>query len=158
MIPFNASSPNYGLAEQVQDPWGPGCVSISGPQEIKAREWYQKTNMPIFAYSSLGRGFFSGRVTRENFDLNKDKIDGACRHAYCHEVNFKRLDRAQILAKEKGVTVPQIATAYIMNQPLNVLALVGAVNKDEFRANVFALDIDLTTDEVAWLDLQSDFR
>jgi aryl-alcohol dehydrogenase-like predicted oxidoreductase len=121
LITFNASSPNFGLAEQVQDPWGPGCVSISGPQEVNAREWYLKTQMPIFAYSSLGRGFFSGRITRENFESIKDSIDGACRHAYCHEVNFERLDRVQILAKEKGATVPQIATAYIMSQPLNVL-------------------------------------
>jgi aryl-alcohol dehydrogenase-like predicted oxidoreductase len=158
LVPFSASSPNYGLAEQVQDPWGPGCVSISGPSEVKAREWYLKTNMPIFAYSSLGRGFFSGRITRENFEAQKDKIDGACRHAYCHEVNFKRLDRVQILAKEKGVTVPQIAVAYIMNQPLNVFALVGAANRDEFKANVEACEIKLTQEELAWINLQSDTR
>jgi aryl-alcohol dehydrogenase-like predicted oxidoreductase len=158
LVPFCASSPNFGLAEQVQDPWGPGCVSISGPQEIEARKWYQKTNMPIFAYSSLGRGFFSGRITRENFESQKDKIDGACRHAYCHEVNFKRLDRVEILAKEKGYTVPQIATAYIMNQPLNVFALVGAASKEEYKANMEACKIKLTPEELAWLDLQSDNR
>ncbi len=158
LIPFTASSPNFGLAEQVEDPWGPGCVSISGPQEAKAREWYQKTQMPIFAYSSLGRGFFSGRITRENFESMKDKIDGACLRAYCHEVNFKRLDRVQILAKEKGMSVPQIATAYIMSQPLNVFALVGVANKEEYKANTKALDIELTPEEVAWLDLRSDSR
>jgi aryl-alcohol dehydrogenase-like predicted oxidoreductase len=156
LVPFSAGSPNFGLAEQVQDPWGPGCVSISGPQEIEARKWYQKTNMPIFAYSSLGRGFFSGRITRENFESQKDNIDGACRHAYCHEVNFKRLDRVEILAKEKGYTVPQIATAYIMNQPLNVFALVGAASKEEYKANMEACEIKLTPEELAWLDLQSD--
>ncbi len=158
LVPFCASSPNFGLAEQVQDPWGPGCVSISGPQEVEARKWYQKTNMPIFAYSSLGRGFFSGRITRENFESQKDNIDGACRHAYCHEVNFKRLDRVEILAKEKGFTVPQIATAYIMNQPLNVFALVGAASKEEYKANMDACEIKLTPGELAWLDLQSDER
>lgn len=158
LIPFAASSPNFGLAEQVLDPWGPGCVSISGPQEAKAREWYLANQLPIFAYSSLGRGFFSGRITRENFDSIKDSIDGACRHAYCHEVNFKRLDRVQILAKEKGVTVPQIATAYIMSQPLNVFALVGAASKEEYKANSDALNIELTSEELAWLDLRSDSR
>jgi aryl-alcohol dehydrogenase-like predicted oxidoreductase len=158
LIPFNASSPNFGLAEQVEDPWGPGCVSISGPQETEAREWYIKTQIPIFAYSSLGRGFFSGRITRENFESIKDKIDGACLKAYCHEVNFNRLDRVQILAKEKGLTVPQIATAFIMSQPLNVFALIGSANKAEFKANLDALDIILTPEEVAWLDLRSDKR
>ncbi|MBQ9009703.1 MAG: aldo/keto reductase, partial [Clostridia bacterium] len=62
LIPFSVSSPNFGLAEQVADLWGGGCVSISGPQNQEAREWYRIRNMPIIAYSSLGRGLFSGRV------------------------------------------------------------------------------------------------
>ena len=33
-----------------------------------------RTGLAVFAYSSLGRGFFSGRVTRENF---KEVADGA---------------------------------------------------------------------------------
>lgn len=160
LVPFTASSPNFGLAEQVEDPWGPGCVSLSGPGEVKAREWYQKTQMPIFAYSSLGRGFFSGRITRENFMELKEKgmIDGACLRAYCHEVNFKRLERVQILAKEKGMTVPQIATAYIMNQNLNVFALIGAVSREEFQANVEASKLKLIPEELEWLDLRRETR
>jgi aryl-alcohol dehydrogenase-like predicted oxidoreductase len=43
-----------------------------------------------------------------------------------------------------------------MSQPLNVFALVGAASRDEFKANVEALDIKLTQEEIAWLDLQSD--
>lgn len=160
LVPFTASSPNFGLAEQVEDPWGPGCVSLSGPGEVKAREWYQKTQMPIFAYSSLGRGFFSGRITRENFMELKEKgmIDGACLRAYCHEVNFKRLERVQILAREKGMTVPQIATAYIMNQNLNVFALIGAVSREEFQANVEASKLKLIPEELEWLDLRRETR
>jgi aryl-alcohol dehydrogenase-like predicted oxidoreductase len=158
LVPFTASSPNFGLAEQVEDPWGTGCVSLSGPKEAKARKWYEKNQLPVFAYSSLGRGFFSGRITRENFEAQKNSIDGACLRAYCHEVNFKRLDRVQILAKEKGITVPQIATAYIMNQPLNVFALVGVANGGEFRANVAACELKLTKEETDWLDLRSDSR
>ena len=160
LIPFVASSPNFGLAEQVEDPWGPGCVSLSGPKEIEARKWYEKTQIPVFAYSSLGRGFFSGRITRENFEAQKKKntIDGACLRAYCHEQNFKRLDRVQILAKEKGMTIPQIAMAYIMNQPLNVFALVGAANRDEFKANAEACELKLSPEEIEWLDLQSSQR
>lgn len=158
LTPFVASSPNFGLAEQVENPWGPGCVSLSGPNEVEARGWYEKNQMPVFAYSSLGRGFFSGRITRENFEAQKDSIDGACLRAYCHEQNFKRLDRVQVMAEEKGMTVPQIATAYIMNQLLNVFALVGAANGDEFKANVEACALKLSPEEIAWLDLRSDSR
>lgn len=37
LIPFCVSSPNFGLAEQIQDPWGGGCVTISGPANTEAR-------------------------------------------------------------------------------------------------------------------------
>ena len=71
-------------------------------------------------------------------------------------VNQARLDRVRALAGKKALSVPQIAMAYVMNQPLNVFALVGCANGDEFAANVDALSAELTPDEMAWLDLQTD--
>jgi aryl-alcohol dehydrogenase-like predicted oxidoreductase len=154
LTPFTVSSPNFGLAEQVEDPWGPGCVTVSGPQNADARAWYKQHDMPIFAYSSLGRGFFSGRVTRQNFDEIKDTLDGACKTAYCHEVNFKRLDRAEKMAREKGMTVAEIATAYIFNYPLNVFALIGSENEAEMQSAIKASETTLTAEEIAWLNLE----
>ena len=151
LVPFTVSSPNYGLADQVDDPWGPGCVSISGPRNAIPRAWYARQQLAIFAYSSLGRGLFSGRVTRENC---RETADAAALKAYCHDVNFQRLDRVRELAQAKHVSVPQLALAFIMNQPLNVFALVGAASREECRANAAALDIKLTPNELAWLDLQ----
>jgi aryl-alcohol dehydrogenase-like predicted oxidoreductase len=156
--PFTASSPNFGLAEQVLDPWGPGCVTLSGPQNAEARAWYTANQMPVLAYSSLARGFFSGRVTPDTYEQSKELLDRACRTAYCHEVNLKRLERTMVLAREKGATVPQIALAYILQSPLNVFPLVGAANGVEYAQNVEALDLDLTAAERAWLNLERDER
>jgi len=47
LVPFTVSSPNFGLADQVADPWGGGCVSISGPSNREARAWYAQENMPV---------------------------------------------------------------------------------------------------------------
>lgn len=96
LAPPAASSPNYGLAEQVENPWGPGCVSLGGSDQVAERKWYAETKMPVFAYSSLGRGLFSGRMTRDNY---RDVADDACQKAYCHEVNFRRLDRTMTIRK-----------------------------------------------------------
>jgi aryl-alcohol dehydrogenase-like predicted oxidoreductase len=152
--PFGASSPNFGLAEQVFDPWGPGCVTLSGPQNVEPRAWYHANQMPVFAYSSLARGFFSGRITPDNYEQTKSMLDRACLTAYCHDVNFERLRRAIVLAEEKNVTVPQIALAFILHSPLNVFPLVGAANRDEYAQNVAALDLSLTVNERAWLNLE----
>lgn len=61
---FQVSSPNYGLALQVHDLWGGGCVSISGDKA--ACSWYAENQMPVIAYSSLGRGLFSGKFSAED--------------------------------------------------------------------------------------------
>ncbi|MBN1937674.1 MAG: aldo/keto reductase [Anaerolineae bacterium] len=155
LVPFGVSSPNYGLAEQVQDPWGPGCVTLSGPANAEARAWYRANGMPIFAYSSLARGFFSGRITPDNVDQAESILDHAGFTAYCHPVNVERLRRTIQLAQEKGCTVPQLALAYIIHSPLNVFALVGAANGDEFAENVKAFEINLADDERAWLNLET---
>ena len=75
-----------------------------------------------------------------------------CVKAYGYEDNFQRLDRAEELAAKKGLTLPQIATSYVLSQPLNLFALVGCMNADEFRQNNAALETRLTPDEVAWLE------
>ena len=42
---------------------------------------------------------------------------------------------ARGLARQKGLTVPQVALAYLFAQPLNTFALVGCETADEFRAD-----------------------
>ena len=157
LVPFVASSPNFSLAEQFAEPW-PDCVSISGPQQQVARDWYQENQMPLFTWSSLAGGFFSGRFTRNNLDTFDEYLDKVCIEAYCYEDNFKRLDRVQQLADEKGVSITQIAMAYVISQPLNIYSLVGCNNAAEFKANLEASQIELTAQEIAWLELKSDER
>lgn len=155
LSPFAASSPNFSLAEQVQPPW-PGCLSLSGPAGEAARAWYTQTHMPLFTWSSLAGGFFSGRFRRDNLASFTDYLDVVCVQAYGYEANFRRLDRALKLAVEKGLTLPQIALAYVLNQPANIFALVGCQTGDEFKANCEASAVMLTPEEMAWLELRSD--
>ncbi len=154
--PMVASSPNYSLAEQVRDPWGDnsGSVSLSGPENIQARAWYTETQMPVLAWSSLARGFFAGRYTSKEFAENANLLDGAAARAYLHERNYLRLDRAFALAAEKNVTLAQIAMEYVLRDPMNVFPIVGAANRTELESNLTAAQIELSSDERAWLNLE----
>lgn len=155
--PFSVSSPNYSLAEQVKEPWR-GCISISGPSNEADRAWYAEQKMPLFTWSSLAQGFFSGKFTRETFEAYKPNLPGSCVDAYCYAQNFERLNRAGELAREKGLTVPQIALAFNLNQPLNLFSLIGVFHPDECKANIEALNLKLTREELDWLDLKRDER
>ncbi len=157
LIPFAVSSPNYSLASQVQAPWD-GCVTISGRENANARAWYQDTQMPVFAWSSIANGFFAGRFDYHDRDAFAPQLDPSTVKAYFSDENFERLARVEQLAQEKNLTIPQIAMAYVLNQPLNLFALVGSRNGQEFQANQSALETQLTEQQMAWLDLQREAR
>jgi len=157
MQPFLASSPNYSLVDQREEPW-PNTVSISGPEAADARAWYRATRMPIFAWSSLAHGFLSGHFRSEQCNEPASDYERAVLRTYGSDENFERLRRAELLAAEKGVTVPQIALAFILEQPLDVYAITASRTPAEFAANVAALDISLTRGELEWLDLLANER
>ncbi|MBX3084062.1 MAG: aldo/keto reductase [Anaerolineae bacterium] len=148
LVPFACSSPNFSLAEQAQPPWS-GCISISNDAAAKA--WYQANQMPIFAWSSLAGGFFSGRFRRDNLTTFTDYFDALCATTYGIEPNFQRLERVQQLGTDMGLTVAQVAMAYVLNQSLNMYAIVGCNSAAEFQQNMDAMTLDLTPDRVAWL-------
>ncbi len=152
MEPFIASSPSYSLAEQIESPWA-NTVSISGPGQTAARAWYRTTRMPIFAWSSLAHGFLSGQFHSDRCADAGSIDDQSVLKTYGSDANFERLRRAEILASEKGVTVPQVALAFILEQQLAVYAVVASRTPQEFAANTAALDLSLTRTELDWLDL-----
>ncbi|HMO58928.1 MAG TPA: aldo/keto reductase [Roseiflexaceae bacterium] len=155
--PFVASSPNFSLADQLREPWE-GCISISGPANARVREVYAASQMPLFTWSSLAGGFFSGRLRRDNLESFEEYLDKLAVYSYASEENFRRLDRAQELADEKGLTIPQIALSYVMSQPLNIFALVGSRTAAEFEANLTASEMRLSEAECAYLDLRAESR
>ena len=155
--PFTVSSPNFGLAEQVADPWGGGCVSISGPENAAARRWYAEHKMPIFAYSSMARGLFSGRVKGDDPEGARAVMDEFGLKGYACTANFERLRRCERLARELGVGVSQVAMAWLFNQrDLDVYALVATSHPENMRANAEAGDLELTDAACAWLNLERD--
>ena len=152
--PFVASSPQFSLVESLDEPW-PLCISIGGPAGVAAREWYAQTQMPVLAWSPLASGFFSGRFRRDNLHLfGEREWDEVAVRTYASEANFQRLDRTNILAAEKGLTAAQVALAYVMNQPMNMFAVIGPHSAQKFKASIEASEFQLTPQEMDWLDLQ----
>lgn len=154
--PLTVSSPNYSLAEQVDDPWGGGCVTISGAENEAARAFYRQTQMPVFSYSSLGRNFFSGRISSSDPASAKKLLDQWAYRGYACPENFERLKRCEQLAEEFNLTVPQVAMAWLFGQPENVSAIVGVSTAAHMHDHIKALDISLTQQQMDYLNLTSE--
>ncbi len=145
LVGFAASSPNFALAVWNEPMWA-GCVAAVDPV---SRDWYRRTQMPLFAWSSQASGFFTGRYKAD------DRDNPACANivrTWFNETNFRRLERAKQLAASKGVTSTQVALAYVLRQPLNIFALIGPQTPAEADTSAQALDVELTPEELAWLE------
>ena len=145
---FVASSPNLSLAAWNEPMW-PRCLSAS---DAASRAWYTRTQMPLFAWSSLATGFFSGRYRPE--DRSQPALAGIVR-TWFNDDNFRRLERTQELARAKNVTPAQLALAYVLCQPFPTFALIGPQTIDQTREAIPALNIALSNDEMRWLNLES---
>lgn len=141
---FVASSPNLALAVPSEPMW-PDCVSVAGDPEALA--WYQRTRLPLFAWSAQASGFFSGRFAPGQIaDPNVARV-------YNRPDNWERLRRAREVAARLGCTPTQVALAWVLHQPFPTFALIGPRSLEELEDCLGALAVRLTADEVAWLNL-----
>ena len=152
--PFTVSSPSYSLAEMVADPCG-DSVTLSGDQNRAARNWYQQNQMPVFAYSCLGRGFFSGKLKSDQMGQAEELI-GLGGLEYGFPVNFERLRRAEKLAAEYHKSVSQIALAWLARQPLNLLPVTSTGTISHLQDSIEAMQLPLKEQELRWLNLETE--
>ncbi|WP_018901640.1 aldo/keto reductase [Rhizobium sp. 2MFCol3.1] len=137
-----ALSNNYSLAEMLDPIWA-GCVT-SSTDEWKT--WLNERQVPNFAWSSQGRGFFTDRAGRDKHD------DEEIVRCWYSDRNFVRRDRAIELAGKLGRSPIHIALAYVIAQPFPVIPLIGPRTIAELEDSLSALDIKLTPEQVKWLE------
>ena len=149
---FSVSSPNYSLALQLDDMFGGGCVSVSGPDHREDRDWYEQTRMPVVSYSSLARGFFSGKFSSDDPEGAKRVLDIYAQKGYLYPENLLRLKRAEELARQKGLTVPEIAMRFVFANRMNMFAVVSTTKPERLDSSIRAAANPLTAAEAEWLE------
>ncbi len=156
LAPFSVSSPGFSLADQLGDVWDDTCVTLTGKRGQQDRKWYQESQMPVIAYSSLAHGMFSGKMKSTDINHANDFLDMFALRGYAFPENFERLRRCELLAKEKQATVSQIALAWIFRQSMNMFAVVSTSSTDRMKKNIEALEIPLSDQECEFLNLERD--
>jgi aryl-alcohol dehydrogenase-like predicted oxidoreductase len=110
------------------------------------------SGLGVLVWSPLAGGFLSGKFTRDgeneegarraNFDfppVDKDKA-------------YDIIDVAKEIAGAKGVTVPQVALAWLLAKPAVTSVIIGAKRVDQLDDNLGSVDVTLTDAEVERLD------
>jgi aryl-alcohol dehydrogenase-like predicted oxidoreductase len=107
-------------------------------------------------WSPLGWGRLTGKLRRgaplpKSSRLNEKKLVDAgppVEDEYLYTV----VDALDIIAKETGKTVPQIALNWLLQRPTVSTVIIGARNEEQLRQNLGAVGWNLTEAQVAQLD------
>ncbi len=105
------------------------------------------------AYSPLGRGFLTGAIRKAD-DLPAGDYRRAMPRAAGENLdkNLAIVDAVATIAEKKGVTPAQLALAWVLSRGEQVLAIPGTTKKHRLDENVAAIDIELSTSDLAAVD------
>ena len=72
------------------------------------------------------------------------------------EFLFQVVDALEVVARETGKSVPQIALNWVLQRPTVANVIIGARNEAQLRDNLGAVGWNLTSEQIARLDAASD--
>ena len=105
------------------------------------------------AYSPLGRGFLTGKITKLE-DLSEDDFrrtnprfqEENLRH------NLELANRIRELAAEKGCTAAQLALAWVLARGEDIIPIPGTKRRRWLEENIAALEVTLTAEDLQRLE------
>jgi aryl-alcohol dehydrogenase-like predicted oxidoreductase len=104
-------------------------------------------------YSPLGRGFLTGQIKSvddladDDFRRNSPRFQGEN-----FQKNLDLVREIEAMAREKGCAPSQLALAWVMAQGDDIVPIPGTKRRRYLEENVSALDVRLTTDDLARID------
>ncbi|CCH57276.1 aldo/keto reductase [Fibrisoma limi BUZ 3] len=112
----------------------------------------QDQQMAILPWSPLAGGFLSGKYTRDN-----KPSDGSRRLNFDfppvdQEYAYDIIDVMKRIGDEHGVSVAQVALAWVLKKPGVTSVIIGAKNNDQLTDNIKATELKLTDEQMAELD------
>lgn len=103
------------------------------------------------AYGVLSRGLISGHWTKNNEAADFRSISPRFQGGNL-ERNLVLVEALRLLAADKGISVAQLAIAWVLAQGDDIVPLVGARRRDRLSESLGALDVQLTPDDCARIE------
>jgi aryl-alcohol dehydrogenase-like predicted oxidoreductase len=123
----------------------------------------ESTGLGLLPWSPLGGGWLTGKYAKDARPtgatrLGEDPERGV--EAYdrrsVHQRTWDVIDAVESIAAQRGVTMSQVALAWLADRPLVSSVILGARTVEQLRENLAAAGLHLGPDETARLDTVSD--
>lgn len=105
----------------------------------------------LIPWSPMARGFFA-RNSKSGTETPRYKTDGFFKELYGRDDDFLVAQRAEEVAKERGVTSSQIALAWVLGKPGVAAPIIGSSKEAHLDQAIAALEIKLSDEEVKRLE------
>ena len=148
----------------------PRPVTLQPQYNLLAREieWEvvpacESTGLGLLPWSPLGGGWLTGKYTRDERPTGATRLgDDPNRgvEAYDRRSAEQRtwdvIDAVQAIASARGVSMAQVALAWLHDRPLMTSVILGARTLEQLEDNLGAAGLHLSAEETARLDAASD--
>jgi pyridoxine 4-dehydrogenase len=105
----------------------------------------------ITAYGVLARGLIGGHMTREAQPGDMRRMTPRFSDANI-DANLQLVEALRSIAQARGVTVAQIAIAWVMAQGREIVPVIGARSRQRLAEALASLDITLTPEDLAAIE------
>jgi aryl-alcohol dehydrogenase-like predicted oxidoreductase len=109
-------------------------------------------------WSPLGWGRLTGKIRRGQPKPAVTRLDLTAVNGppVANEHVYKVVDAIDVIAKQTGKSVPQIALNWLLQRPTVSSVILGARNEEQLRQNLGSTGWNLTPEQVASLDAASE--
>jgi aryl-alcohol dehydrogenase-like predicted oxidoreductase len=113
----------------------------------------RRLGIGFVAYSPLGRGFLTNESS--NRDLAAENDSRALHPRFigeAREQNLQLVAQLEVVAEKRGVSVAQLALAWVLSRGADVVPIPGTKRRKWLRDNIAAGDIVLSAEDCATLE------
>ena len=113
----------------------------------------RELGIALVAYAPLGRGFLTGAIKNDGDFNSNDRRPNFPRFSGENLTrNLELLAPLEAMAEAKGVSTSEIALAWVLAQGDEVTPIFGTMNLKHLEANIAALDVALSTEDIETLE------
>ncbi|CAN7570812.1 aldo/keto reductase [Caballeronia sp. LjRoot31] len=109
-------------------------------------------NLGLMVWSPLAGGLLSGKYKRDGSSTEPGRRTNFSFPPVNMDRAFDCIDAMTQMAEAKGVTVAQIALAWLLHQKVVTSVIIGAKRVEQLDDNIAATQVKLNDDELAALD------
>ena len=144
-----------------RDAWLPRCETLQPHHSLVHRKEFEgellrvclEQGLGVMPYSPLAGGFLTGKYTREGPQVESQRARSA--KQYFNADGWAVVDALRHIAGERGVTPAAVALAWSLVQPGVTAPIVGANTPSQLADQLPAVELELTPEELARLDVVS---